>query len=262
MLAERIKRRRLRKAFRTVAVGGVCFGVGFLVWLGFFSPLLTVGTVRVEGSADVEREGIVKAAESMMIGKKYGIFPKNHPLFIDERFLEATLVNTFTQFASVKVGYNFFDDTLDLRVVVRKPVAHWCGRSQCFLIDQQGVIYAKAGEREGSLTLVIRDEVERNARIGMKVLPAVWMDFFSTLRDYLKPIAWVTSVTIEEESLGAHYARFHVVDGWDLVVDVDSDPSRISQMVKTLFEREIGEKVKRLSYIDLRTPNRAYYKLR
>lgn len=261
MLPERIKRRRARRFLKTLLVTGWLSVLSLFFWAIFYSPLFVISDVRVKAEG-LNTENITKTIEPLVFGRKYGIFKKNHPLFIDERLLTAKIMESFSQIGEATAKYNFFDHYLEIGIELRKPVAHWCLDLECYLIDRRGIIYGKAGEREGSLILAIRDSARRDVRLGTRVVPEDWMEFFSSVRERLRPIVWVSGVIIEEESFGAHYARLETVDGWYILVDTDMDPIRIADELQVLLAKEIGEKTKKLEYIDLRLPNRAYYKLR
>lgn len=230
-------------------------------WAIFYSPLFLIKSVVADSPDDTAAE-ISKVVEPMVFGKKYGIFNKNHPLFVDRKFIAASVSQHFSQLGEVGVKYDFFKHMLVITAESRLPVAHWCSGGECYLIDRRGVIYAAAGQREGSLILTIQDETGRALKPGVMAVPEAWMEFFSAMRDRLKPIIWVTQIILEKESLGAHYVRLQTADGWSILVDTDMQPALISDELEALMAKELKGKTKRLDYVDLRVSGRAYYRFR
>jgi len=260
-LAERIKRRKAKRLWKTAMV---LFWVGVLglsFWAAFYSPIFLIKTVVADSPNDTADQ-ILKLVEPMVFGKKYGIFNKNHPLFVEKKFIVALVTEHFNQLGDVNVKYDFFKHALVIAAEPRLPVAHWCSAGDCYLIDRKGIIYAPAGQGEGSLILTIRDETRRSLKPGVMAVPEAWMEFFSVMRDRLRPIVWVAEVILEEESIGAHYVRLKTADGWSILVDTDMQPQVIVDELEALVAKELKGKTGRLDYVDLRIAGRAYYRLR
>jgi len=236
------------------------FGYGFL-----FSGIFNVGKIEVLGAETLDEKELEGFVGSLLSKKLWGIFPKNHPLFINEKLLEASLESEFPKISQVKFQYRYANDTLRITIQERKAIAYWCQDGHhCFLIDSKGVIYEDAlGDAfSGNLILRIKDETGRQLRKGSRPFSEEGMMLMLDLKEGLKPEVSINAFVLEPESLGAHYLRAETSAGWYFFADTRTASGDLILKLKTLLAKEIGTKVNRLEYVDLRVPNRAYYKLR
>jgi cell division septal protein FtsQ len=267
-LQQRVRRRRLRRFLKILLIFAAISGLAGAMWAFFFSNLFRISNLEVVGVETLDENTIKKSLEDAMKGKLLGIFPKNHPLFINENLLAAHLQEEFPKIAAVSFRYQFGNHTLRVLLKERKSIGHWCRSLQegdenvCFLVDSQAVIFERVSSAGDNTILLIQDETGRDLRPGMRVFSNEGISLMMELREKLKPEVVVKYFALEEESIGANYARANIDAGWKLYFGTDRKVRDTVLETKTLLAKEIGTKINRLDYIDLRVPARAYYKLR
>lgn len=263
LVHERIRRRRLRRAVKILLFFVAVGALGSVIYGFFFSGIFEVHLVRAFGAETIPPQEVERIASEFLKGRTLLIFPRNHPLFLNEKLLVATILERFPKIAGVSIHYRYESHVLELSLKERKPVAYWCKvQETCFLVDATGVIFSETAPDGGALVLRIYDQTGRNLRIGTKVLSDIWMMRLLEIREGLRPEVVIPEFIVEEESIGAHYVRANARDGWYVLFDTNEDPDLSVRHLKTLLAEEVGRRRNRLDYVDLRVPNRAYYRLR
>ena len=156
--------------------------------------------------------------------------------------------------------------TLALQITERKPLGVYCsGQSgnnqQCFLIDQNGVIFESLGTVPGDFVIVRQVLQDNNLYTGESVITQNAVDAISKIQKDLKDDFQINI----KEALITSSLRLDVKTdgGWEIYLNLGSDPDIGSQITKLnlLLNDKINSDIRKtLQYIDLRFKDRAYYK--
>jgi cell division septal protein FtsQ len=76
-------------------------------------------------------------------------------IFYPKRKLEISLLNDFKRLSSVDITYEG-NNSLLVDVMERKPDWIWCAGSDCFFMDEQGLVFAKAPNFSGPVFFKIQ----------------------------------------------------------------------------------------------------------
>jgi hypothetical protein len=129
-------------------------------------------------------------------------------------------------------------------------------------VDEKGILFEPVPEYEGDTVLKIFDETGRSLRPGSRGIEQEAMPFLAFARERLQPTVKIISITLEKESIDAQYVKLHTDQQWYILADTTMQIGEVAGSLRLLLAKEIGDRANRLEYIDLRVPNRAYYKLR
>jgi cell division septal protein FtsQ len=159
-----------------------------------------------------------------------------------------------------------FPQTITLGVTERKPIGIYCngpeGNSQqCFLIDQNGIIFEPSGIQSGGLVIVRQLLQNNNLYTGENVVGQNVINSISEIQKDLKDNFQINMT----EALITTPIRMDVTTdaGWKIYFSLDTDTDINSQLIKLnlLLNDKINPDVRKtLQYIDLRFKDRAFYK--
>lgn len=144
-LRARRKRRRTRLAL--VCAGGVVLLLAIIVGLSYL-PFLQVHAVEVSGTKTLATSTVAGFIEGQIAGHYLLVFPKRNIFIYPKRAIADGLLKRFPELRAADVHASNFH-TIAAEVVEREPKSLWCAGSDCYLMDQGGVVYAPAQDSEG-----------------------------------------------------------------------------------------------------------------
>ena len=145
-LRTRRRRRRVRLAFLCILAAAVL--VGGLTALSR-APFLRVTNVSVSGTQDIASSSVRDFAEERLAGNYFYLFSRRNILLYPRKEMAAALPLKFQSIKAVDVHAQDFH-TIAVDLIERQPVALWCSFPDCFLMDEEGVIYAPAASSSRS----------------------------------------------------------------------------------------------------------------
>jgi len=154
-----------------------------------------------------------------------------------------------------------------VNIIERESKIIFCSNS-CFIIDEDGVAFLNAEietekNREEKL-LIFTNESGREFNLNEKIIEPEFIDYLYSIKDKLKSDL---ELEIEQEirtpQLISNDIRVKMKEGWTIYFFKEISPEKEIEMLKVVLNEKI-EKDKRndLEYIDLRTNNKVFYKLK
>lgn len=171
--------------------------------------------------------------------------------------LEEKILEKFPIIKKIKIDKKL-PQTLILGVQERKPLGIFCNK-ECFLIDEDGVIFESLLEPLKNVTVVRQTFGEKKVFIGEKVIAKDIMNAISKIKNSLKDNFQIDI----EEALVSNPLKINIRtnENWQIYFDLDSDINlQIAKMNLILKDEISADNRKNLQYIDLRFKDRAYYK--
>ena len=128
----------------------IIFGAVFYFLL--FSKVFQVEKIIVTGEEKVSKEEIEFLVEKRLASKI--LFFKTKSIFlVNLKEIRKDILNSFPQIAEVEIRQGFFD-AVNIVVIERSGAAVWCQEEDCFLLDNQGVIFEEVLETKPGLVLI------------------------------------------------------------------------------------------------------------
>jgi hypothetical protein len=165
-------------------------------------------------------------------------------------------ISDFLASAEAKLKVFFSEETRkESQAVSREKSIIWCGES-CFWLGEDGLAFLAAARTEGSLVPVVYEEPKRELLLGEKIVAE-------------KQAANIYAVAAFLKKLGLSFSRINIFDlaKEEAVVEVESGPKiYFSLRFKPDFAVPIVKSLKesaewgKISYIDLLSENRVFYK--
>lgn len=214
--------------------------IGTLVFIALKLPLSQVTRVRVEGTHQIDAVEVAEASE--LWGKNifliYLLGPGGRPLpTVKRTSLSITLPGEVI-----------------LRVTERQPWALWQAKNAQYVIDEEGIIIARASAAKQLPTIV--ETGERNLRLGERVDPGV-VHLAQTLAQRLPAELGVSPQRYEyARSTGLTIATDK---GWRVRIGDGEDLDYKLAALKAILEGTATLK-KRVELVDVRFLDRPYFR--
>ena len=138
-----------------------------------------------------------------------------------------------------------------------------CRGDDCFWLNKDGIAFGKSGKTGGNLVLSFEDKTSRNLDIGQVLLKPESLAELLFLRKRISEDTGVFLKSGETIDLNLNDFDFKTADGWTLKLTLAENAYRTMETLKkTLEEVKKTAPVSALDYIDLRIPNKVFYKFK
>lgn len=154
-----------------------------------------------------------------------------------------------------------FPKTLIVSFPETKPWLIWCPEENCFYVSESGIVadIAPKFSKNPLPEIILKANSERQNYLGENILSESQTRFLHVALDYLKSVG-AQADKIEFQS--GEEAKIFLKEGWFIYVSLGFDSQRIFTDFKLLLDEKIKDGRNRLEYVDLRFPNKAFYKFR
>lgn len=259
---------RKKKLRRWRWVGWWC--LLFLLLLGlwyvvFSTDLLRVQRVEVRDTALVEPARLISALSTELTdGTVRALLGADHILFWMFRGGEPRELTTVPLVAGVSLTPHLFARTVEVTVEERKLFGVWCAvdpsssaHAPCYGFDREGILFSEVPEVSGNLILRVNDENRRTLVLGFPVFPRpIWMEHFLDTASVLsEQNLSVAEFTVKPFALREWRAK--LASGTAVYFSLDFVPENLSAILESFKAKPDFEK---LAYLDLRVPNRVYFR--
>lgn len=244
-----------RRRRRLIAVCGI-IGASSLgaVALGLVADhWLAIRHIEIRGGAAFS-SAISRATHAAI---EHGVFFRRNIVAMDTHGLERTVLQQFPLFSDVRITRDFLKRRITLTIKERAAWATWCISGDCFYIDASGFAFAPAvGISQHSL-LSIQD-FSMTAHIVGSAISAPAMDL---IRGFIEATRETAVAIVRVEIIPEEEFTFITNAGWKILLDHATDPSIAASNFSALMNGPLKTKTA-IDYIDLRLPDKAFYKLR
>ena len=149
------------------------------------------------------------------------------------------------------------------QIVDRALAAVVCRNGECFWLNKEGVSFNKSGRTAGNLVLSFEDKTDRDLKVGERLLDP----------NVLSELAFIKQRAYSELGLNLKIGEvddaklldfnFITQEGWALKISTGQNAYKTIEILKqTLAEIKKAAPTAGLEYIDLRVPNKVYYRFK
>lgn len=181
-------------------------------------------------------------------------------LLVNTEDISREILKRFPIIEKVSINRRF-PKTITLGITERNPVGIYCSNNDCFLIDNNGVIYEPISMPNSDFVVVRQTLDDPNLYTGEGVISLDVMNYISKIQKDLQNNFQINA----KEALITSPIRLNVTtgEGWQIYFNLQGNPDLSSQLTKLnlLLNGDITPTVRKtLQYIDLRFKDRAFYK--
>ena len=252
---------------------GILFKVLLAIFLGVatysfvFSNFLEVTEIEISGLETLDREEIELGVREIISEKYLGIIPKNNIVFILTKGFNQELVERFKKIETIETSKNF-PNKIGINIKERKLILILCSQGNCFFVDKSGYAYASVNfnseEVQQNKLVKLIDESGKLISEGDLVLRPGFVEFIFSIADEIKENSNV-EITNEyrSKSLISEEVIVQTGKGWDIYLSSSFPVEKSARILKTILNKQISLKeANNLEYIDLRSENKVFYRMK
>lgn len=271
-------RKRYRRTFlvdSTIITLGIVMALAGIAGL-LNTPQLLVAHISVLGRVNASEEAITMAARDALTGSYFGLIPRSTIVAVPNNRVATAVLAHVPRVESVEVSRKGFRG-IEVSVTERQPVSLWCGDvvpnigelktatdagsipgESCYLVDATGVIFAESPGMSEGLYPRFWGALEGARPLGARFASLEAYGHLMEFVDHLNAanIKSLGILLVDEEE-GELYLR----DGTKVLFLHSGDLLKTAQSLEASISSGVipaGENV--LEYIDMRFPDRAYFK--
>lgn len=280
------RRRRKKKIVKLwIVFFCVCLFLALITWL-ISLPSMAIKKIVVVGNTNVTSEEIRRIGDGILDSKYVGLFSKRNAFLYPKDRIEQTLLETYPRISAVGIETESFE-ILNIKIKERDAVSIWCAAVQCYLVDENGYIFAEYHENK-SVDVVGGDLASTKTDKDLGELPKLYGgDQFIgpepvgksifTKKLYLNIRNAITE--LQKSGLAVNsvhvYSRDEIVftvSGGGKLIFSDRKPFEVSledlksSLKSSVFNGSTSSSSKialppRFEYIDVRFGNKVFYKM-
>ena len=242
-----------------------------LYWLIFLSDFFQIKKITING---------VDNPETIELDMKTYFYTKNQkfvPAFIYKflpRYEDSQknlllfsstdcsqyLLNKYPEIEKLSTKLDIKNGYLTINIASREISFLLCTDVECYLLDNNGVVFGEAPEASGSLIRKIIIHQPSSIPIGTEIFPQADLDILRSLFE----LSEKDGSPFKINALELKKAKFSTIkivtnENWYLLLNFNSDLPEVFQIIQKLIDGELKNKTQKLQYIDCRYLPRVYY---
>lgn len=253
------KKKKNRKPFLWAAVGLIV--VLGIIYVILFLPFWKIKKVEANGTEKVSSAELISAVGEYLGGFKLAKILKGNYLFFSEKKLAEYLKGNFPGLKEISVNKKL-PPGLIVKARDRQKVMVYCGREQCFFLDEDGIAFESAPEIYGGLNVVLKDNSGRETQPGNKMIEVSLINFMLKAQKVIINDLNMSLVNFEIGNYPTSDVNVEMPEGWKIMLDSKLSLQEQISALKKVLDDKIKDQRNRLEYIDLRIGNRVYYKFK
>ncbi len=229
---------------------------GSLVYLAAYSKVGKVKQITVTGNERIPEKAILRAAVAgARRGNIWTSWLGPDSILFWEFGREHEIPKVSPRLASVAIEKNLLGRTVRITVEEREAEGVWCvEKTDCYVFDKEGVIFAGAPNVSGYLLLKIVAE-KIPVRLGEKALRnEIWL---RNMRETIEEVAeaGIIAGVARIENPEDKEWKIETAEGAELLFSLDFKPKSIKEILKEFSEKRGLAKMR---VIDFRVPEKVY----
>ncbi len=225
-------------------------------WLLFFTKTFAVSAITVVDARPVTEQQIRDIADSMK---------GENILFLQTDVLTVRLARDIPQIKNVHIVRKL-PGTLKIIIQEKTPTLLLLSNASYYFVDAAGIAYETASldSLPGIVLPVVKNaDTNGTVTLGAPAVDPTFVSFIEEVQKKMPDIALAQVVEMKIPSLAAREVHFQLNRNWNILMDTTRSASAQLTVLKQLLEHTVTqEEQQTLQYIDLRIPNRVYYKTR
>jgi cell division septal protein FtsQ len=230
-------------------------------WVFFSTDSFTVQTITVSGA----RDHTASAAKEMVTELLTQEAISKNIFLAQTDILENSMVSALPQIEQVNVR-RILPSTLQVIIEEKSPSLLLLSNGHHYLINEQGIPYEQSSldTLPGIVLPIIKNgDTSAKVTLGVRAVAPQFVEFMRLSQAELTKSLASSIVETKIPSLAAREVHFILDNNWLIKLDVTrSAKLQITTLTRVVNEVISEEDKQRLDYIDLRIPNRVYYKTR
>jgi cell division septal protein FtsQ len=239
----------------------------FIVYIFLFSGYLSLTIINQKGARLVSNEEILFFINYRLSKKYLNVIPAKNYFFVSAGNTEREIREHFKMIETAKVK-KIFPDRMDIDIIEKQISFVICKKNECFAIDEKGKTIANLNEIIGQTIgldpILLLDESPNDIPVQGELFNEDEVDFIRKIGSSIEnEIGLGLEKSLKTPSLISHEYRAKTSEGWEIYLNSNLGVEKEVDMLKVVLKEKISDDDrKKLEYIDLRTDNKVYYRLK
>lgn len=272
------RKRKKRKVVRMwISIVLIVILLTALAWITSLESL-AIKKVIVVGNTNITSTEVQNIANEILDKKYLGIFSKRNAFIYPKGQITNTILEVYPRIEDMVVDTESLE-ILNIKIKERSAVAVWCAAVECYLVDDNGYIFAKSientenpvepSENNSTSTVTVAtaepkiimrggDQLVGSEPIGKYIFTKkLYTDIRNTISELEEDKLKVSEVHV----FSRDEIVFKLVGNGKLIFS-DRKPFEVSlENLRSSLKSEVFVKAKQFEYIDVRFGNKVFYKL-
>jgi len=231
------------------------------IWLVFFTDMFNVQAVTVVDA----REHTIREARQIINEQVEGGPLGQNIFFVQTDSIEQAILAKLSQVKTVHVVRKL-PATIKAIIQEKEPAILLLSAGKYYFVDENGIAYERAmlDTLPGYvLTTVKNDDESTSVSLGVVTVQPALISFLRLAEEELPEAVGAKLGEVYVPSLAAREVRIVLENNWTILFDVTRSPEAQMGVLKSLLQNTATpEELEVMEYIDLRVPNRVYYRTR
>lgn len=230
----------------------------FAIYLVFWSNFLKVQKLVFENNRFITVNQLMPALTAAIIQKenwRSWLTPERLIFWLGVN--QPSISEKLPLVEDVKIKINFKSRHVVVKIQERTFAGLWCSlNKECFVFDQEGVVFSRAPYVEGNIFIKIIDQETKNIRLGQIIFNQFqWLSEIQEITNTLK----LNKIDFNEIVIKPYYLKeweVNLIEGPILKFSFGQKPIDFEKTIVSLRKTLNWPK---LIYLDFRVQNRVYY---
>lgn len=257
-------RRLKRHGLKLSAIAILAVGFSWAVSVATYAPSLLISRFDVEGISTLSPGLVEAAAQTALYDGSWYIAPNNLFVFSKEKMTAA--IKALPRVKTVSVSRaSMLAQAVTITVEERAPYARWCVDTECYLLDDDGFIFARdMSETRAVETFFSGGFATGTSPIGKTYAEGHFLLFRDLIRNLEEKHYRARTLALEEgKDFSAVIASTQAASSSPFTIRASSDvdAKTLVRNLELALQSDTLRDVRALDYIDLRFGNRVYFKM-
>ncbi|HOZ36302.1 MAG TPA: cell division protein FtsQ/DivIB [bacterium] len=258
MPANRLERQIKKKktvVFLRLGILAAIMVVGFFI----YAPIFRIEKIVVSGINEADNLISVQlAVQKYTAGFRFGIWPKNNILFLNKKGLVKFVEeNALVQEVTISKKFRI----LEIAGREKLPVLIWQEGEQHYYLDKNGWVMAAVDKEKIKYNLtMIKSSTTTAVVVGAQIIDANSVSFIEAALEKLKARLGGWQIQkVEVKDFDGREINFYTNEGWYVILGRGGDIDEALVNLNNFLRQEEIDSGK-LEYVDLRIPDKIFYK--
>lgn len=270
------KRRNLKSIFFKFALA-IFLIISFIAL--FYIPKFRIKNIKIENNSNLN-PAVVEIIKNELNKKIFLIFPYDNIFILKKDNIAKKILKNINDIKSIKIKKSFPNDLI-ISFEEKKIIGAYCKTAEkrineneteekCFFIDENGEPFKEISSEEKNKTInekkiilfeVFTDKPNNFSRFLEQEKFLNLTEFARGAENLLGLKTEKITIKTESESPVQQY-EVYFNEKWFVKLDSKTDPRTTLENLRIILDSNIKEKINVLEYIDLRLPNKVFFKLK